>query len=127
MHIWSGSTNCRDSKNGGMKLIPTEYDIHPSDFHTYGINSASMTFIPATVRCSYRGYEKHTEAACEDHTVLANRVIRSKVKQVVEGKSIYAFKKILYSARCMQCSIDASSELRPQKISYACKLRNFLL
>ena len=88
------------------------------------------TFIPATVRRSYRGYEKTfviPRAAREVHTALANRVIRSKVKQVVKGKSIYAFKKILYSARCMQCSIDASSELRPQKISYACKLRNFLL
>ena len=39
-------------------FIPIEYDIHPNEFHTYGMNSASMTFILATVRSSYRGCEK---------------------------------------------------------------------
>ena len=38
------------SKNSGMIFIPIEYDIHPNEFHTYGMNSASMTFILATVR-----------------------------------------------------------------------------
>ena len=32
------------SKNSGMNFIPTiEYDFHPNEFHTYGMNSASMT------------------------------------------------------------------------------------
>ena len=52
-------------------------------------------------------YHVHTEAAREVHTALANRVIRSKVKQVAEGKSIYAFKKILYSA-----ILQAASEVQ---------------
>ena len=43
---------------GGMKFIPIEYDIHPNEFHTYGMNLASMTFILATVRTSYRGCKK---------------------------------------------------------------------
>ena len=25
-----------------MKFIPKEYDFHPNEFHTHGINSASM-------------------------------------------------------------------------------------
>ena len=41
-----------------MIFIPIEYDIHPNEFHTYGMNSASMTFILATVCSSYRGCEK---------------------------------------------------------------------
>ena len=32
-----------------MNFIPIEYDFHP-EFHTYGMNSASMTFIPTAVR-----------------------------------------------------------------------------
>ena len=41
------------SKNSGMNFIPIEYDLHPNEFHTYGMNSASMTFIPTAVRSSY--------------------------------------------------------------------------
>ena len=43
------------SKNGDMKFIPNEYDIHPNEFHTYGMNSACIL---ATVRSSYCGCEK---------------------------------------------------------------------
>ena len=68
-----------------MKFIPNEYDIHPNEFHTYGMNSASMTCILATV-C--REDVPHTKAACALHTTLANRVIRSKVKQI-GGREIY--------------------------------------
>ena len=46
---------------------------------------------------------RHTKAACELHTTLANHAIR--LSKLVEGKSIYALKKILYSARC---SVDFS-------------------
>ena len=45
-------------QNGGMNFIPIKYDIYPDEFHTYGMNSVSMTFILATVRSSYRGCEK---------------------------------------------------------------------
>ena len=47
------------SKNSGMNFIPIEYDFHPNEFHTYGMNSASMTFIPTAVR-SFFWYEIHT-------------------------------------------------------------------
>ena len=46
------------SKNSGMNFTPIEYDFHPNEFHTYGMNSASMTFIPTAVRSSYRECEK---------------------------------------------------------------------
>ena len=26
------------SKNNSMKFIPKEYDFHPNEFHTYGMN-----------------------------------------------------------------------------------------
>ena len=26
------------SKNNGMKFRPKEYDLHPNEFHTYGMN-----------------------------------------------------------------------------------------
>ena len=71
-------------KNSGMNFIPIEYDFHPNEFHTYGMNSVSMTFIPTAVRSSYRECEK-TSVIPKLHTALpamANRVIRSKVKQV---------------------------------------------
>ena len=72
------------SKNSGMNFIPIEYDFHPNEFHTYGMNSVSMTFIPTAVRSSYRECEK-TSVIPKLHTALpamANRVIRSKVQQV---------------------------------------------
>ena len=110
------------SKNGGMKYIPTGYDIRPNEFHTYGMNSASMTFILAAVCSSYRGCEKTFVIPKLRVTVLLGQ----RSSKSVEGKSIYAFKKFLYSAM-HAFSIDASSGLRPKKISYACKLRHFLL
>ena len=74
------------SKNGGMIFIPIEYDIYPNEFHTYGMNSASMTFILATVRSSYRGWFFIPKLRVN---FTPCRVIRSKVKQVMEGKSIH--------------------------------------
>ena len=104
------------SKNGGMKFIPNEYDIHPNEFYTYGMNSASMTCIQYVVHTVWREDIPHTEAACALHTALANRVIRSKVKQMVEGKSIYVFKKFLHSERCMQCSRGAAHSLKSRTL-----------
>ena len=92
------------SKNGGMKYIPTGYDIRPNEFHTYGMNSASMTFILAAVCSSYRGCEKTFVIPKLRVTVLLGQ----RSSKSVEGKSIYAFKKFLYSVRC---SIDASNGL----------------
>ena len=34
----------RHSKNSGMNFIPIEYDLHP-EFHTYGMNSASIVHV----------------------------------------------------------------------------------
>ena len=33
-----------DSKNRGMNFIPIEYDFHPNEFHTYGMNLARNGF-----------------------------------------------------------------------------------
>ena len=41
-----------------MNFIPIEFDFHPNEFHTYGMNSASITFIPTAVRSSYHECEK---------------------------------------------------------------------
>ena len=30
--------SCSHSKNNGMKFIPKKYDLHPNEFHTYGMN-----------------------------------------------------------------------------------------
>ena len=44
------------------------------------------------------GRTRHTEAACELHTTRANRVIRSKVKQVGGWEICLCIQEILYSA-----------------------------
>ena len=79
-----------------MKFIPTGYDIHPNEFHTYGMNSVSMTFILAAVCSSYRGCEKtfvilklRVKFTPHWQTVLLGQ----RSSKSVEGKSIYAFKK----------------------------------
>ena len=107
-----------------MKFIPTGYDIHPNEFHTYGMNSASMTFILVAVCSSYRGCEK-TFVIPKLRVKFSPRwqiaLLGRRSSKSVEGKSIYAFKKCLYSA------MHAFSIQWAQKISYACKLRHFLL
>ena len=99
------------SKNGDMKFIPNEYDIHPNEFHTYGMNSACIL---ATVRSSYCGCEKtFLIPKLRVHFTLRwqTALLGQRSSKSVEGKSIYVFKKFLYSERCMQCSRGACSLL----------------
>ena len=91
------------SKNSGMNFIPIEYDFHPNEFHTYGMNSASMTFIPTAVRSSYRECEK-TSVIPKLRVNFTPRCLRwqtallgQRSSKSVDEKSIYAQKKI-YSA-----------------------------
>ena len=94
-----------------MKFIPTGYDIHPNEFHTYGMNSASMTFILAAVCSSYRKCEKMLvipKLRVKFTPRWQTALLGQRSSKTVEGKSIYAFKKFLYSVRC---SIDASNGL----------------
>ena len=95
------------SKNSGMNFIPIEYDFHPNEFHTYGMNSASMTFIPTAVRSSYRECEK-TSVIPKLRVNFTPRCLRwrtallgQRSSKSVDEKSIYAQKKI-YSACMMQ-------------------------
>ena len=95
-------TRLLHSKNSGMNFIPIEYDFHP-EFHTYGMNSASMTFIPTAVRSSYRECEKtsvipklrvnFTPRCLQWQTALLGQ----RSSKSMDEKSIYAQKKI-YSA-----------------------------
>ena len=90
-------------KNNGMKFIPKEYDLHPNEFHTYGMNWASMTFILSAVCSSYRRCEKtfvipklrmkFIPRSALTRTVLLGQRSRESVAE----KSIYAF-EILDSA-----------------------------
>ena len=88
------------SKNSGMNFIPIEYDFHPNEFHTYGMNSASMTFIPTAVRSSYRECEK-TSVIPKLRVNFTPRwqtaLLGQRSSKSVDQKSIYAQKKI-YSA-----------------------------
>ena len=91
------------SKNSGMNFIPIEYDFHPNEFHTYGMNSASMTFIPTAVRSSYRECEK-TSVIPKLRVNFTPRCLRwqtallgQRSSKSMDEKSIYAQKKI-YSA-----------------------------
>jgi len=86
-----------------MNFIPIEYDFHPNEFHTYGMNSASMTFIPTVVRSSYHECEK-TSVIPKLRVNFTLRCLRwqtvllgQRSSKSVDEKSIYAQKKI-YSA-----------------------------
>ena len=107
-----------------MNFIPKEYDFHPNEFHTYGMNSVSMTFIPTAVRSSYRECEK-TSVIPKLHTALpamANRVIRSKVQQVGGWKIYLCAEENLFCMQDKACSAAACMMQQwAQETSYACK------
>ena len=82
--------------------MATNWVWYPSEFHTYGMNSASMTFILAAVCSSYRGCEKtfvipKLRVKFTPHWQTA--LLGQRSSKSVEGKSIYAFKKFLYFVR----------------------------
>ena len=116
------------SKNSGMNFVPIEYDFHPNEFHTYGMNSASMTFIPTAVRSSYRECEK-TSVIPKLRVNFTPRCLRwqtallgQRSSKSVDEKSIYAQKKIYSACKTKACSAAACMMQQwAQETSYACK------
>ena len=110
-----------------MTFIPKEYDLHPNGFHTYGINWASMTFIPSAVWSSYCGCEKTfvIPKLCVKfilHCALLQTVLLGqRSRELVEGKSTYAM-EILDSAWSVHAAMAWSSANHiSRQISYAAK------
>ena len=95
-----------------MNFIPIEYDFHPNEFHTYGMNSASMTFIPTAVRSSYRECEK-TSVIPKLRANFTPRCLRwqtallgQRSSKSVDEKSMRRRKFILHARQGMQrCSM----------------------
>ena len=94
-----------------MNFIPIEYDFHPNEFHTYGMNSASMTFIPTAVRSSYRECEK-TSVIPKLRVNFTPRCLRwqtallgQRSSKSLDEKSIYAQKKIYSACKTIPCTI----------------------